>query len=104
MAETTFRIDPMHIELMNRRLSEYLGIDYERSTFSRIVEDYPELEADRERTWPIRVRYQGRDLRLEYRITLDDDEWPEVKLDGPDGFVEELEVEVVRPVLEEFEG
>ena len=104
MAETTFRIDPMHIEQINRRLSEHLGFDYDRSTLSRIVEEYVELEAEEERVWPIRVRYQGRDLRLEYRIRLDEDEWPEVCLEGPDGFIEELEEEVIRPVLEEYEA
>ena len=104
MAEVTFRIDPMHLELMNRRMSEYLALNYERSTLCRIVEEYSELEAEEERSWNIRVRYQGRDLLIEYRITLDADEWPEVLLEGPDGFIEELDVEVVRPVLEEFEG
>ena len=45
MAEVSFRIDPIHIEQMNRRIGEYLGLNYERSTLSRIVEEYAELEA-----------------------------------------------------------
>jgi hypothetical protein len=104
MAEVSFRIDPVNVEHMNRRMSEYLGLNYERSTLSRIVDEFPELEAEEERSWNIQVRYQGRDMLLEYRIALDDDEWPEVFLDGPDGFVEELDAEVVQPVLEEFES
>lgn len=104
MAEVSFRIDPMHLEQMNRRISEYLGLNYDRSTLSRIVEEYSELEADRERSWDIRIRWNGRDMLLEYRITLDENEEPEIVLEGPDGFVEELDVEVVQPVLEEYEG
>jgi hypothetical protein len=104
MAEVSFRIDPIHLEQMNRRIGEYLGLNYDRSTLSRIVEEYPELEADMERSWDIRVRWNGRDMMLEYRITLDDNEEPEIVLDGPDGFIEELDVEVVQPVLEEYEG
>ena len=104
MAEVSFRIDPMHLEQMNRRISEYLGLNYDRSTLSRIIEEYSELEADRERSWDIRIRWNGRDMLLEYRITLDDNEEPEIVLEGPDGFVEELDVEVVQPVLEEYEG
>ena len=104
MAEVTFRIDPIHIEQMNRRIGEYLGLNYERSTLSRIVEEYSELEAADERSWDIRVRWNGRDMMLEYRITLDDNEEPEIVLDGPDGFIEELDAEVVQPVLEEYEG
>ena len=104
MAETSFRIDPIHLEQMNRRIAEYLGLNYERSTLSRIVEEYPELEAADERSWDIRVRWNGRDMALEYRITLDDNEEPEIVLDGPDGFIEELDAEVVQPVLEEYEG
>jgi hypothetical protein len=50
------------------------------------------------------VRWNGRDMQLEYRITLDANEEPEVVLDGPDGFIEELDEEVVQPVLEEYEG
>jgi hypothetical protein len=104
MAEVSFRIDPIHIEQMNRRIGEYLGLNYERSTLSRIVEEYTELEAADERSWDIRVRWNGRDMMLEYRITLDDNEEPEIVLDGPDGFIEELDAEVVQPVLEEYEG
>ena len=104
MAEVSFRIDPIHIEQMNRRIGEYLGLNYERSTLSRIVEEYSELEAADERSWDIRVRWNGRDMMLEYRITLDDNEEPEIVLDGPDGFIEELDAEVVQPVLEEYEG
>ena len=104
MAEVSFRIDPIHIEQMNRRIGEYLGLNYERSTLSRIVEEYAELEAADERSWDIRVRWNGRDMMLEYRITLDDNEEPEIVLDGPDGFIEELDAEVVQPVLEEYEG
>ena len=37
MAEVSFRIDPIHLEQMNRRIGEYLGLNYERSTLSRIV-------------------------------------------------------------------
>jgi hypothetical protein len=104
LAEVSFRIDPIHLEQMNRRIGEYLGLNYERSTLSRIVEEYTELEAEQERSWDIRVRWNGRDMMLEYRITLDDNEEPEVVLDGPDGFIEELDEEVVQPVLEEYEG
>ena len=104
MAEVSFRIDPIHIEQMNRRIGEYLGLNYERSTLSRIVDEYAELEAADERSWDIRVRWNGRDMMLEYRITLDDNEEPEIVLDGPDGFIEELDAEVVQPVLEEYEG
>ena len=104
MAEVSFRIDPIHLEQMNRRIGEYLGLNYERSTLSRIVDEYPEIEPAEERSWDIRMRYNGRDMMLEYRITLDDNEEPEIVLDGPDGFMEELEEEVVRPVLEEYEG
>ncbi len=104
MAEVSFRIDPANLEQMNRRLSEYMGLNYERSTLARIVEEYTELEAEEERSWNIRVRYQGRDLMLEYRVTLDAYEEPEVYLEGPDGFIEELDQEVVQPVLEEYEG
>jgi hypothetical protein len=104
MAEVSFRIDPIHIEQMNRRIGEYLGLNYERSTLSRIVDEYAELEATEERSWDIRVRWNGRDMMLEYRITLDDNEEPEIVLDGPDGFIEELDAEVVKPVLEEYEG
>lgn len=104
MAETSFRIDPIHLEQMNRRIAEYLGLNYERSTLSRIVEEYSELEAADERAWDIRVRWNGRDIALEYRVTLDDNEEPEIVLDGPDGFIEELDEEVVQPVLEEYEG
>jgi hypothetical protein len=104
MAEVSFRIDPIHIEQMNRRIGEYLGLNYERSTLSRIVDEYAELEAAEERSWDIRVRWNGRDMMLEYRITLDDNEEPEIVLDGPDGFIEELDAEVVKPVLEEYEG
>ena len=103
MAEVSFRIDPIHLEQMNRRIGEYLGLNYERSTLSRIIDEYPELEADQERSWDIRVRWNGRDMMLEYRIALDDNEEPEVFLDGPDGFIEELDEEVVQPVLEEYE-
>jgi hypothetical protein len=104
MAEVTFRIDPANLEQMNRRISEYLGLNYERSTLSRIVEEYEELEADEERTWSIHVRWNGRDMMLEYRVLLDAYEEPEVFLEGPDGFIEELDQEVVQPVLEEYEG
>ena len=104
MAEVSFRIDPANLEQMNRRIGEYLGLNYERSTLSRIVDEYGELEAEEERTWDIRVRWNGRDMQLEYRITLDANEEPEVYLDGPDGFIEELDEEVVQPVLEEYEG
>ena len=104
MAEVSFRIDPIHLEQMNRRISEYLGLNYERSTLSRIVEEYSELEGSDERSWDIRVRWNGRDIALDYRITLDDNEEPEIVLDGPDGFIEELDEEVVQPVLEEYEG
>jgi hypothetical protein len=104
MAEVSFRIDPIHLEQMNRRIGEYLGLNYERSTLSRIVDEYGELEAAQERSWDIRVRWNGRDMMLEYRITLDDNEEPEIVLDGPDGFIEELDAEVVQPVLEEYEA
>ncbi|MEO6462785.1 MAG: hypothetical protein ABIP29_06895 [Candidatus Eisenbacteria bacterium] len=104
MAEVSFRIDPIHLEQMNRRIGEYLGLNYERSTLSRIVEEYSELEAAQERSWDIHVRWNGRDMLLDYRITLDDNEEPEIVLDGPDGFIEELDAEVVQPVLEEYEG
>ena len=100
MAEISFRIDPAHLEQMNRRIGEYLGFNYERSTLARILEEYEELEAEEERSWDIRVRWNGRDMMLEYRITLDANEEPEIFLDGPDGFIEELDEEVVRPVLE----
>jgi hypothetical protein len=104
MAEVSFRIDPIHLEQMNRRIGEYLGLNYERSTLSRIVEEYSELEAAQERSWDIHVRWNGRDMLLDYRITLDDNEEPEIVLEGPDGFMEELDAEVVQPVLEEYEG
>ena len=104
MAEVSFRIDPVHLEQMNRRIGEYQGLNYERSTLSRIVEEYAEIEPTEERTWDIHMRWNGRDMMLEYRITLDDNEEPEVYLDGPDGFIEELDEEVVQPVLEEYEG
>jgi hypothetical protein len=104
MAEVSFRIDPANLEQMNRRLSEYLGLNYERSTLARIVEEYAELEAEEERSWNITVRYQGRDLMLEYKVALDAYEEPEVFLEGPDGFIEELDQEVVQPVLEEYEA
>ncbi|MGH7723878.1 MAG: hypothetical protein ACREOU_00445 [Candidatus Eiseniibacteriota bacterium] len=104
MAEVSFRIDPANLEQMNRRLSEYLGLNYERSTLARIVEEFVELEAEEERSWSITVRYQGRDLMLEYKVALDAYEEPEVFLEGPDGFIEELDQEVVQPVLEEYEA
>jgi hypothetical protein len=104
MAEVSFRIDPAHLEQMNRRIGEYLALNYERSTLARILEEYEELEAEEERSWEIRVRWNGRDMLLDYRIQLDANEEPEVFLEGPDGFIEELEEEVVRPVLEEYEG
>ena len=104
MAEVTFRIDPQNLEQMNRRISEYLGLNYERSTLAKIVEEYSDLEAEQERSWDIRVRWQGRDMMLEYSVALDAYEEPEVRLDGPDGFIEELDQEVVQPVLEEYEG
>lgn len=104
MAEVSFRIDPANLEQMNRRISEYLALNYERSTLARIVEEYTELEAEEERAWNITVRFQGRDMLLEYRIALDAYEEPEVSLEGPDGFIEELDQEVVQPVLEEYEG
>jgi hypothetical protein len=104
MAEVSFRIDPAHLEQMNRRIGEYLGLNYERSTLARIMEEYEELEAEEERSWDIRVRWNGRDMMLEYRVTLDANEEPEVFLEGPDGFIEELDEEVVQPVLEEYEG
>ena len=43
-------------------------------------------------------------MDLAYRITLDANEEPEIYLEGPDGFIEELDEEVVQPVLEEYEG
>ena len=104
MAETSFRIDPINLEQMNRRIGEYLGLNYERSTLSRILEEYEELEAEEERAWEITVRWNGRDMHLVYRIVLDANEEPEVFLEGPDGFIEELDEEVVQPVLEEYEG
>ena len=43
MAEVSFRIDPIHLEQMNRRIGEYLGI--ERQSMANLVDDLDIIEA-----------------------------------------------------------
>jgi hypothetical protein len=103
MAEVSFRIDPVHLEQMNRRIGEYLGRNYERSTLARIIEEYEELEAEEERTWDIRSAGTGATCSSSTASRSTRTRSPSLARRSR-RLHRGTDEEVVQPVLEEYEG